>query len=238
MRRFIVASLIPFTFWSGYGQGGNAVPAIVPTNVQFAGGTDFNSHVTVRDQFVLQLGGSGSVNSSYGGLSSRNEDTPDTNILYTGTLSNSWLIASFANVTFDFAVPQQTNPTLVITSATQSTQQRIGIRHNQTQGQIVDLATTAASARPIALMGGADVASAGTITPTGNVFHVTGTTNIDSMTIMAKGSTVTLIFDGILTVGDLTGNINIGAAFSSTANDTLTLVADTTNWLEIGRSVN
>jgi hypothetical protein len=84
----------------------------------------------------------------------------------------------------------------------------------------------------------ATVASAATITPRSNVFHVTGTTNIDTITVAAAGTCYVLIFDGILTVGDLSGNINLSAAFVSTANDTLSLCHDGTNWHETARSVN
>lgn len=89
---------------------------------------------------------------------------------------------------------------------------------------------------------GADVASAASIAITGNVFHVTGTTNINDITGGAAGRFVTLIFDGVLTVGDAAGsgtsNINLSAAFVSTANDTLTLVHDGNSWFEVCRSVN
>jgi hypothetical protein len=85
---------------------------------------------------------------------------------------------------------------------------------------------------------GEAVASAATITPTGNVFHVTGTTNIDNVTIMGAGTTITIIFDGVLTVGDGTGNLKLTAGFTTSADDTLTLASDGTNWLEVARAVN
>ena len=83
-----------------------------------------------------------------------------------------------------------------------------------------------------------DVASASTITTRGNVFHVTGTTTINTITASNQGMCLTLIFDDVVTVGDLTGNINIAAAFVSTANDTLSLCHDGTTWFETARSVN
>jgi hypothetical protein len=83
-----------------------------------------------------------------------------------------------------------------------------------------------------------DVASASTITPRGNVFHVTGTTTINTIAGTSGGMCLTLIFDDVVTVGDLTGNINIAAAFVSTANDTLSLCHDGTTWFETARSVN
>lgn len=138
---------------------------------------------------------------------------------------------------FDYAIPVQTNPTLVVCSANRNTQERVGVRHNQTQGQLVDLATTAANARPFGFVGGSIVASAATITPTGNTFHVSGTTNIDNVTIMAAGTIITAIFDGVLTVGDA-GNLKLSAPLVTTADDTLTLMSDGTNWFEVARSAN
>ena len=49
---------------------------------------------------------------------------------------------------------------------------------------------------------------------------------------------ITIIFtDGLTTVDELT-NIKLSAAFTSTADDTMTLVYDGTNWYEVSRSVN
>jgi hypothetical protein len=89
---------------------------------------------------------------------------------------------------------------------------------------------------------GTAIASAATIAiPTvGDVFHVTGTTNItNGLTVNANdaGRTVVLIFDGILTMSD-TGTSILSAALVTTANDTLTLKCDGTNWYEVARSVN
>lgn len=86
---------------------------------------------------------------------------------------------------------------------------------------------------------GADVASAATITPTGNVFHVTGTTTITSVsaTGLEAGTRITIIFDGILTFTD-GSNLVLAGNFVTTANDTITLVYDGTNWYEIARAIN
>lgn len=89
---------------------------------------------------------------------------------------------------------------------------------------------------------GPAIASAATIAiPThGEVFHVTGTTNItNGITVNAhdNGRLVTLIFDGVLTVSD-TGTSKLTAALVTTADDTLTLRCDGTNWYEVSRSVN
>lgn len=86
---------------------------------------------------------------------------------------------------------------------------------------------------------GADVVSAAAIVPTGNLFHVTGTTTITSITStgITAGTRITIIFDGILTFTD-GSNLVLATNFVTTANDTITLVFDGTNWYETGRSVN
>lgn len=88
--------------------------------------------------------------------------------------------------------------------------------------------------------GGTAVASAAALPlPTGSVFHVTGTTTITSITStnFQSGVVITLIFDGILTVTD-GGNLKLAGNFVTTADDTLTLAYDGTNWHEVCRSVN
>lgn len=163
--------------------------------------------------------------------------TPDTLVLAAGTVSRTLVFVERGDELFDFAVPQQTHPTIVFASATQGTQTRGGLRHNDTQVELTDLAATASSARPVRLMGGSAVASASTITPTGNSPHVTGTTNIDTVTAMGAGTFLTLIFDGVLTVND-GSNLKLNGNFTTSADDTLTLVSDGTNWYEIQRSTN
>jgi hypothetical protein len=84
------------------------------------------------------------------------------------------------------------------------------------------------------------VASAATITlPTQDaVVRITGTTNIT--TILNAGHTghrITLVFDDVLTV--VRGsNVLVASNFTTSANDTLTLVCDGNNWLEVSRSAN
>lgn len=88
--------------------------------------------------------------------------------------------------------------------------------------------------------GGAAVASATALPlPTGRVFHVTGTTNITSITStnFAAGCVITLIFDGILTF-TAGNNLKIAGNFVTTALDTITLAYDGTDWYECSRSVN
>jgi hypothetical protein len=92
-----------------------------------------------------------------------------------------------------------------------------------------------------ALMGGgASVASATALPlPTGRVFHVTGTTTITSITTtnLQAGVVITLIFDGALTFTD-GNNLKLAGNFVTTADDTITLAYDGTNFYEIARSVN
>lgn len=90
------------------------------------------------------------------------------------------------------------------------------------------------------LGGGAAVASAATLpAPTGRVFHVTGTTNITSITSteFEAGATITMIFDGVLTVTD-GGNLKLAGNFVTAADSTLSLVYDGANWFETSRSTN
>jgi hypothetical protein len=83
------------------------------------------------------------------------------------------------------------------------------------------------------------VASAATIAipPGASGVLVTGTTTITSITAGYAGQIVTLVFAGILTVTD-GGNLKLGGNFVTTADDSLTLVCDGTNWTEIARAVN
>jgi hypothetical protein len=60
--------------------------------------------------------------------------TADTGMLLTGTVSNHWVIAERQAETFDFAHAAQTNPTLFIHSAAQSTTQWVSLTHDGTNG--------------------------------------------------------------------------------------------------------
>lgn len=85
------------------------------------------------------------------------------------------------------------------------------------------------------------VASAATIiAPQDNdIILVTGTTNIDNVTATGQvGRTITLVFDGVLTVNDGTGNLALAGNFTTSANDTLMLTCDGTTWYEVSRSAN
>jgi len=86
---------------------------------------------------------------------------------------------------------------------------------------------------------GTNVASASTITATGNSFHVTGTTGITSISgsVLTAGATITLIFDGALTVTD-GSNLILAGNLTTTTGTTLTLKFDGTNFYELSRSIN
>lgn len=95
----------------------------------------------------------------------------------------------------------------------------------------------------------ADVASAGTITVgNGNYAVVTGTTTINYITTtgFTAGSVICLKFSGALTLAHNTGSVPASTAalllrgsqnLTTTANDTITLVYDGTNWRELARNV-
>lgn len=84
------------------------------------------------------------------------------------------------------------------------------------------------------------VASAGTITlyeSDTDYYEVSGTTNITSVSASWPGRRVTLKFAGILTFTD-GSNLKLAGDFVTSADDTITLVCNGTNWYEVSRSVN
>lgn len=83
-------------------------------------------------------------------------------------------------------------------------------------------------------------AAAAVIPPTGDLFGVSGTTNISTLAAGWSGRRVTLVFAGILAVVHGTGSTSSirlsGAANFTTANgSTLTLVHNGVQWFEAGR---
>lgn len=80
-------------------------------------------------------------------------------------------------------------------------------------------------------------------TPTvssGNNFKAINTlaTTITTFDDGYKGQIITIIFTTANTTIAETGNIKLSAAFTSTADDTMSLIYDGTNWYELARSVN
>lgn len=84
-----------------------------------------------------------------------------------------------------------------------------------------------------------DIASASTISfnKPGDYFNITGTTGIDTITASYKGRIVTVTFAASLTVTD-GSNLKLNGNFSATADDTMGLLCDATNWHEMSRSAN
>lgn len=85
---------------------------------------------------------------------------------------------------------------------------------------------------------GSDIASASTIaTPdeVGNLYDVTGTTDIDIITASDAGRMIVLQFDDALTVNDAE-NLKLNGNFTTATGSTLTLICDGTNWFEVTRS--
>lgn len=87
----------------------------------------------------------------------------------------------------------------------------------------------------------AAVASAATLTlPLDrDVVVISGTTNITSVTAGGDNADrrVTLIFQGVLNFTD-GSNLKLASTMATTADDTITICCDGTNWYEVGRSVN
>ena len=83
------------------------------------------------------------------------------------------------------------------------------------------------------------VAGAITLPAQGNVFTITGANAITSITTDSTeaGKVVTLIFSATATLVD-GSNLKLSAAAGGSADDTVILVSDGTNWYEIGRSAN
>lgn len=110
----------------------------------------------------------------------------------------------------------------------------------QEQVEITPMTTCPASATTGLPLLGSSVASATAMpVPTGQTFHVTGTTSITSIvtTGLVAGAVVRLIFDGILTFTD-GNNLKLAGNFVTTADDSITLVYDGTSFFELARSVN
>lgn len=72
-----------------------------------------------------------------------------------------------------------------------------------------------------------------------DVVFITGTTSITSIAASSSiaGRTVKLIFEGILTFTD-GNNLKLAGNFVTTADDTITITCNGTNWYEVGRSIN
>jgi len=86
---------------------------------------------------------------------------------------------------------------------------------------------------------GENVASAATITPTGNLFHITGSITISAISTsgISDGSCISMIFDAVCTIENSASLILSGAEdYDAAAGDQLTLSYDGSVWREKSRS--
>lgn len=72
----------------------------------------------------------------------------------------------------------------------------------------------------------------------GDVFEVTGTTNFGTLSGGWRGRRATLIFTGSLTVNDGGSSMKLAGNFTTSADDTITLVHNGVAWYEVSRSTN
>lgn len=220
-----------------------------------ASGTDFGGGGQLTIGNAASAGGTTALTINMGAHTAISTNTPALTINgYTNTVNSGSSISNSSaleiqNPTYNGVAGGGTEQitdaaTLrIVNSPTQGTNVTLVNRY----GLLVDGGYSRFDGRMNAAKGG-NVASAATITLSdGNFFIVTGTTNIDCITTTGwtAGSVAYLDFSGVLTVNDSTGgcgantaNVNVSAAYTTTANDTLTIVFDGTNWVELGRSVN
>ena len=71
----------------------------------------------------------------------------------------------------------------------------------------------------------------------GELFNITGTTDIWAIVYSYVGRKVTLKFTGITNVSD-NSNLKLSSIFATSADDTLSLFCDGVNWIETSRSAN
>jgi hypothetical protein len=119
--------------------------------------------------------------------------------------------------------------------------------NNTNPGMVFSYQTDADAANNVVLEAGSRVVGwGGSVAAIGslilpydwNVFLITGTSGITSISAPSNaGRTVTLIFEDVLTVTD-GSNLKLAGNFTTSANDTLQLTCDGTNWYEVSRSAN
>jgi len=217
-----------------------------------AGGVNLSTNMDVSNDVAIK-----NVSNQGGIYPIRTAQTPDASELVTGSLSNAWHLMEYADGTFDFAFPIQTNPTFVYHSANQSTTEWGSLAHDQTNFVINTGAGGVSIPVRFLQTQGPDIPSASTLSVDGsgnlfqNIFELTGTTavNLIDSTGLTEGSKITLICNESVTInhGTATSSANItillagSANFSCTANDTLTLMLSSTTaggqaWREIART--
>lgn len=83
----------------------------------------------------------------------------------------------------------------------------------------------------------ASVAGTITLPPSSDIITLTGTATVTNITASYPGRRVTLINTSTASLAD-GGNLKLATAGPATADDSISLVCDGTNWFEVGRSVN
>jgi hypothetical protein len=226
------------TFRSGGNGTINSTQIITPTMIgdtKLTGTLGFSASATAAaDAFLTRLGattmmftGEFLFRSGFGAPSLRTDVAGDSfNRWYiTGGGMQSW---SSGAATYDTTLLRQSPGLLRIATGDGST--RAGL----------EVATLRGTGSVHGGTGAAVASATTTALGLGDVFHITGTATITTMNTCDatnSGRRVTLIFDAGSTLTD-GGNLRLASTFTATADDTITLVCDATNWFEASRSVN
>lgn len=115
------------------------------SNTFSPGPVTFNGNTFMGDQADSAVAYVGKIATGHGGFQNNTTNTPDSPILGTGTLSNSWHLYELADTGFDFqngacGTSACTDPNLIIHSHNQTTTEWISLSHNGTNG-ILDVGT-------------------------------------------------------------------------------------------------
>lgn len=156
----------------------------------------------------------------------------DSQIVLFNNASTDFARLMFGGTTSSFPSLKRSSTAIAFRLADDSADAPITAANITTSGRFLGAQATVASANDITLT-------------TGNVFQISGTTQINTIatTSWTSGSMITLQFAGSLTVANNTAGTGAvillagGANFSATANDTLTLIYNGTNWSEVSRAV-
>lgn len=143
----------------GFASGNDSL--YVSGQLEVDSSSSFGNALYMANNYAIQ-----SSAASYGSLVCVNTaQTIDAITITTGTVGNYLLLCENADVGFDWALPQQTTPTLAITGATQNTTHILTLAHNDTDGVIDCLTGT------LNLGGTANVNFAGASMGGGTVTH-------------------------------------------------------------------
>jgi hypothetical protein len=115
----------------------SAADLLVSGKLEVDGAAFFDTSITMAGNLTMATNTRINSGLALGGIEMGNTgQTVSCPFLYTGTTPNFWVIAEYADRTFDFAHAQQTNPTLFIHSANQATDEWISFTHDQTDAFI------------------------------------------------------------------------------------------------------